>query len=161
MTSSRPVIKQISWISMVPQLILMGILIIIFQFFTTTDPFLYAVLVYLALSVGLKQFIPYYHRKGVRFYKKGEYEKAIVQFQASYDFFVRHQWIDKYRSVLLLSASRISYTEMALVNLAFCHSQLGNGSMSKELYEKVLSEFPDSQMAKTSLKMFDATKDIK
>ena len=48
------------------------------------------------------------------------------------EFFKRYNWIDKYRFVVLLSLSRISYTEMALANIAFCHGQLGEGGKSKE-----------------------------
>lgn len=61
----------------------------------------------------------------------------------------------------MLSSSRISYTEMALANIAFCYGQLGEGAKSKEYYENILKEFPDSQIAIVSLKMFDAAKDMR
>ena len=76
----------------------------------------------------------------------------------SYGFFNKKQWIDKYRFIILLSASRISYKEMALLNIAFCYGQLGDGKRSREFYEKTLTEFPDSEMAKTALNMLNAVK---
>ena len=44
---------------------------------------------------------------------------------------------------------------MALLNIAFCHAQLGNGELAKEYYQKTLHEFPDSGMAKASLNMIE------
>jgi hypothetical protein len=49
---------------------------------------------------------------------------------------------------------------MALVNMAFCYSQLGDGLKSKELYEKTLIEYPDSQIAKTALSLYESAKNI-
>jgi len=49
---------------------------------------------------------------------------------------------------------------MAMINMAFCYGQIGNGKKSKELYEKALEMFPESQMAKVALKMFESAKQI-
>ena len=45
--------------------------------------------------------------------------EAINEFQKSYDFFEKNQWVDKYRYLTLLTASKSSYREMALNNIAF------------------------------------------
>jgi len=47
---------------------------------------------------------------------------------------------------------------MALVNIGFCHGQLGNAELAKEYYQKALQEFSDSVMAKASLNMIEAFK---
>ncbi len=160
MASSKPIVKQIRFISIVPQLSFMGLIMFIYFIFEAGDPIIYGAITYLIISVIVRRMIPKYHRKGIILYKKGLYEEAIPEFQKSYDFFRKYRWIDKYRFIILLSSSRISYLEMAMINMAFCYAQLGNGTKSKELYEKALKEFPDSEMAKTSLKMFDAAKEI-
>jgi len=158
MSSTQPVIKQINWLSLIPQLIVMVILIYIYYLIKVSDPVIYGVCTYLVLSVLLRQIVPIYHRKGITYYKAKQYEKAIVEFEKSFEFFMKHRWIDKNRFIVLLSSSRVSYLEMSLINIAFCYGQLGDGKKSKECYEKALSEFPHSQMAITALKMLDAGK---
>jgi TolA-binding protein len=44
---------------------------------------------------------------------------------------------------------------MALVNKAFCLTQIGRKEEAIKIYKQVLEEFPDSEMAKTSLKMLE------
>ena len=82
--------------------------------------------------------------------------KAIEEFKKSYNFFCRHTWIDKYRCITLLSSRRSSYTEMALLNIAFCYTQSKNAKLSKEYYQKVLEFFPESEMAKSALNMISS-----
>lgn len=161
MASSQPIVKQVKLISLIPQLMVMGLIILVYYLADTEYPVLFGALTYLLISVVVRQAIPRYHRKGIRLFKNSQYENAIIEFQKSYDFFRKYKWIDDYRYVVLLSSSRISYLEMSLINMAYCYGQLGQGSRSKEIYEKALAEFPDSQMAISALKMFDAAKDIK
>ncbi|MDO4304441.1 MAG: tetratricopeptide repeat protein [Bacillota bacterium] len=155
MASNKPVIRQIAWISMIPQLIVMAILVVLFGILI--KPFEYALIVamlfYLFVSNLLRNLVPRHHRKGIALYKAGNYAQAIGEYEKSYAFFTEHAWIDKYRFIVLLSSSRISYTEMALLNIAFCYAQMGDGNRAKEYYEKVLEQFPDSEMAKSALRM--------
>ena len=103
--------------------------------------------------------IPRNHRRGMKLFKTGQYIQAISEFQKSYEFFMKHAWIDKYRYFVLLSSSRISYTEMSLLNTAFCYTQIGQGALAKEYYEKTLAQFPDSEMAKSALRMLQSLTD--
>jgi tetratricopeptide (TPR) repeat protein len=109
--------------------------------------------IYLIYSLCSRQIIASAHRTGIRLSKRGRFQEAIALFEQSYQFFTKHKWIDRFRSLVLMSPSAISYREMALVNIAFCHSQIGNAESAKEYYEKTLQEFPDSGMAKASLNM--------
>jgi tetratricopeptide (TPR) repeat protein len=104
--------------------------------------------------------VPKHHRRGVSLFKKKAFAKAIQHFRKSYDFFKRNMWIDNYRYITLLSSSRVSYTEMALLNMAYCYGQIGNGNQSLKTYKKALDEFPDSEMALAALKMFESTKNV-
>ena len=158
MASSKPIVRQTAWISLIPQLLFMAILCAIYIIFI--EPIFLAIelalITYLFLSVTLKFSISHNHRKGIALFKVGKYEQAINEFQKSYSFFSKYTWIDKYRFITLLSSSKISYREMALLNVAFCYSQIGDGKKSKDYYLKTIEQFPNSEMANTSLKMIES-----
>ncbi len=162
MASGKPVVRQVAWVSMIPQVILMVALMCLFG--TFVKPFSAAVngalIFYLALSISVRYLVPHNHRKGMALFRAGNYAQAVEEFEKSYDFFKRHPWIDRYRFLVLLSSSRISYTEMALLNIAYGYAQSGDGKQAKEYYEKTLMEFPDSGMAKSALQMLEAGKKI-
>ena len=84
----------------------------------------------------------------------------MPEFERSYQFFTRHAWVDRWRYVALLTASRMSYREIALLNTAFCYSQIGDGKRSRDTYDQTLREFPDSQMAKTALRMMNSASGV-
>lgn len=155
MDSSKPIIRQVNFLSFVPQLILMGLMIFIYYKIQIVDPISSGLLTYLAVSFIVRHLIPRHQRKGIKLYREGLYEKAILEFQKSYDFFKKFQWLDRYRFIFLFSSSRISYLEMAIINMAVCHGKLGNEVKAKELYEKTLEEFPDSEIAKASLNIME------
>ena len=142
---------------MIPQIILCLVLILLARLSGFNNHILAGVSIYLMISYILRFQIPKHHRKGVSLYRKKLFKEAIPQFQKSYGFFNKNRWIDRFRFITLMSSSRVSYTEMALLNMAFCYGQIGDGKKSKELYKKVLKEFPDSEMAKASLRMYDAS----
>jgi len=102
-------------------------------------------------------FSPKSHREGLKLTKEHKFEKAIPKFENSYKFFTQNNWIDKYRFITLLSSSKMNYREMALCNIAFCYSQIGNGQKSIEYYKKTLEEFPENGLAQTGLKMLTST----
>ena len=160
MASKAPIIRQVAWLSVLPQLALI-VCIIVFAYFLGFRYFVLAgAIIYLTISFLLQFGIPFHHRKGVALFKKGSFLEAIPFFEKSYAFFKRNAWIDKYRYIILLSSSRVSYTEMALLNIAFCYGQSGKGKRSKEYYEKTLNEFLDSEMAKASLRKFESAREL-
>lgn len=161
MASTQPIIRQISWISIVPQVLVFSLIVSILFIFGSENSLLSGAVLYLLLSVFLKRIIPRYHRKGIKFFKDKRYDLSIDEFNNSYEFFKKNKWIDKYRALFLLSSTRISYLEMALINIAYCYGQIGEGVKSKEAYEKALKEFPSSEIAMSALKMYNSAKDIK
>ena len=88
--------------------------------------------------------------------KKHEYAGAIQFFEASYRFFTDNSWIDKYRYITLLSSSAMDYREMALCNIAFCYSQIGEGPKARAYYQQVLKTYPDNGLAQTALRMMES-----
>lgn len=159
MASNTPIIKQVAWVSLVPQIAFIIILIAVYNHFGFKDAGLFGALTYLSLSMSLRYFIPKNHREGIQLTKKNQFEKAISEYGKSYEYFTKNDWIDKYRFITLLSSSKMNYREMALCNIAFCYSQIGNGTKAIEFYQKTLEEFPENAIAESGLKMLNSTID--
>jgi tetratricopeptide (TPR) repeat protein len=156
MALKTPIVRRVSWISVIPQFLFMGILIFIYYTLELKEPILYGALTYLIISISLRNLIAKSHRQGMRFVKQQQFSNAIPFFEKSIDFFTNNKWVDKYRFITLLSSSRMSYKEMGLCNVAFCYSQIGNGLKAKEYYERTLGEFPSNGIAITALKLINS-----
>lgn len=151
MTHKVPVVKQIAWISAIPQLLLLGSFCYLYYFFGSQRPVFFGSVSYLFLSASLKASIPRYHRKAIKLVKAHNYQEAILLFEESVTFFIKYSWIDKYRFLILLSSSKMTYKELGLCNIAFCYSQIGEGLKAKEYYQRVLNEYPENSLANTAL----------
>lgn len=158
MASTTPTVRQVAWVSIIPQSIFMALLCFLWWQYDNKNFLIYGSLSYLIISITSRGILANQHRKGIQEVRRGNFEKAITHFEKSYSFFKKHVLLDNWRYLFLLSSSRISYKEMALVNCAFCYSQLGEGIKAKEYYENALKEFPDSGMAKAGLNMLNSIK---
>ena len=161
MSSNPPVVQQVAWISLIPQIAFILILISIYNHLGYSNSEIYGAFTYLFLSTALRYFIPKNHRIGLSLTRSKQFEKAIPEYEKSYEFFSKNDWIDKYRFLTLMSSSKMNYKEMALCNIAFCYSQLGNGAKSIEYYQKTVEEFPENQIAQSALKMLGSASNIK
>ena len=159
MASSTPVVRQVAWLSILPQLMLMAILIAL-AYWAGTESYIFAgAIAYLVIAMALRRLIPQDHRAGISLARRQQFAQALPCFERSYDFFCRHRWLDDWRYITMCSSSRISYREMSLLGAAYCHGQLGDGGKARDCYQRTLKEFPGSQMAEQALKMFDAAKE--
>ena len=151
MASKKTIIQVL--LSILLQLFVIGVLMSIFNLFISPFymVFLFTMMSYLIIFRTLRQRISQNHMKSVLLYKEGNYAQAIEECKKSYDFFCKYPWLDKYRYIILLSYNRISYSEMALLNIAFCYEQSGDAELSKQYYQKTLEIFPDSEVAKSAL----------
>ena len=156
-----PIIKQTNWLAVIPQLLFMILLVYISYLLNFKDPIFTGCLIYLTLSFGSRKILIKDHNKGIALSKELKFSEAIAYYEKSVIFFEQHKWIDKYRCLTLFSASKISYHEMALNNIAFCYSQIGNGTKAKEYYNKTLTVFPNSVLAITALNMIDSIENSK
>lgn len=156
------IIKQITWVSVIPQIIVFILIIKSFRYFSGAnhayDVIIPALILYLSLALALRNGIAHAHHKGIKLTRQGNFRKAIPFFEKSYSFFSKHSWIDKWRYLTLFSSSSLSYREMALCNIAYCYFRSGDSLKSREYYEKAFMEFPESLLAKSSLNMFKAEK---
>ena len=156
-----PVVRQINWLSLVPQLTFMGLIILIYYLLNIKEPLIWGCLTYLILSYGSRAIFAKDHNKGMKLSRDQNFTEAINYYEKSAEFFKNNKWIDQYRFITLFSAAKMSYREMDLINIAFCYSQIGNGSKSIEFYKRALAEYPDSLMAKSALNIFDSAQNIK
>lgn len=123
-----PIVRQIAWVSVISQLVVMCTIFAVMYVLNAPVPILTGALVYLH---SLRRLLPAAHRRGVALFKKQGFTAAILEFERSYESFTHHKWIDDFRDLTLLSSSRISYHEMALLNIAFCHGQGGTERKQK------------------------------
>ena len=156
MASNVPTVRQIAWVSLIPQSIFIGIIIFVCHLLEFDDPFLSGALTYLIISFGLRNLVAKDHKQGMKLVKQQQFENAIPLFEKSVAFFNKNKWVDKYRFLTLLSSSKMTYKEMGLCNIAFCYSQISNGQKAKEYYEQTLKEFPENGLAIAALKMINS-----
>lgn len=156
MASKVPTVKQIAWIAVFLQILLIGIFIYVYRLLNIGDPFIFGALTYLILSFGLKNILTKDHRQGINLVKQQKFADAIHYFEKSVDFFSKNAWVDKYRFLTLLSPSKMSYREMDLCNTAFCYSQTGDGLKAKEIYQQTLEDYPENGIAIAGLNMLNS-----
>ena len=150
-----PVLHQISLLGAIPHVILLALLIGAGSYWLPEYGTIFGVGIFLLLRMSLRT-IARDHRIGMKLVRRQFFEDAIPHFLRSFDFFDRRRWLDEYRAITLLSPSAISYREMALVNAAFCYSQMEDGGNARKYYEQCLALFPDSGMATSALRMMQA-----
>jgi tetratricopeptide (TPR) repeat protein len=159
MSSNIPIFRQFSWVSLLPQILVIILLALIASVVGLNDLFsfdgiianiLWGSIGQLAIWIFLKNTIMKSHKDAITLVKQEKFTEAIPLLKDSYETFSKHSWFDKYR-YFLGSNSNLTYKEMDLNNIAFCYSQIGDKENAIFYYEKALSEFPDSALAKVAL----------
>ncbi|MBC7809998.1 MAG: tetratricopeptide repeat protein [Burkholderiales bacterium] len=155
MHTQTPVVRSISWRLVIPQSVVLGLLILLsvllFWKQYRFNSVALGALIYLTYSYGSRWLLLKDHRQGMVLTGQRNYEAAIEAFKKSYDFFSKNVWIDRYRSLTMMTPASQSYREMALINIAYCYVQLNNYEQAKAYYQRTLREFPDSSMAQAGL----------
>ena len=160
MAAKVPTTYQIAWIALIPFMLFPLLSIFICYKLGIEEFILWGTVIYLIIALGLRRVIAKNFRQGMKLVKQQQFSNAIPFFEKSVDFFNRNKWVDKFRSITLLSASKMTYKEMGLCNIAFCYSQIGDGQKAKEYYERTLNEFPNNILAITALKMINSIEQI-
>lgn len=155
---TMPVVRQISWPAIIPQIAILFAFIWPAKMESPEYGFLLGVAGYTGLILVLRYTIARHHRLGIRMVKRGRFREAIDSFQHSFEFFERYPWVDRFRSIFLLSASAMTYREMALANIAFSYSQQGDGEKARYYYEICQKEFPHNGVAIAALRLMDSVK---
>jgi hypothetical protein len=158
MSSKVPFVKkEIAWLSLIPRLLLLGLLCLVFYQFDKRTFFLYALIVHTAITYGMRRFaFPSVVHTSVALIKEAKFEEAIPYIKESIDYYDKHPWIDKYRFLLMISSSKQCIMELLLCNLAYCHLQIGDVGIAKLTYEEVLSRYPENPNARVQLQTINA-----
>ncbi|ULQ58634.1 hypothetical protein K7I13_08665 [Brucepastera parasyntrophica] len=159
--SDTPIVRSVAWISLIPQLLVLGLFILLFYFLNTPNPLIFGSLAYLLVSFSLRNFLAKDHREGMKLTRMEKYDEAIPVFEKSVNFFTTYNWIDKYRYLVMLNSSKYSFKEMGLCNIAFCYSQTGNAEMTKKYYEIILEQYPNNGIAQAGLNLINSIQDDK
>ncbi len=153
--SAVPAVREIAWISAVPQLLVLAVLVFASYRFLTPGRLAMSLAVgaaaYLAYSQICRRVVTRGIRRGLRCLQQEAYRKAIAEFEEAYAFFSRHPWIDRFRYLTVLSSSAYGYREMALCNIAFAYAQMGERERAAESYRRALDEFPGCAVARAAL----------
>lgn len=152
MFSSKPTTQQVAWYTLFIHLAVMFGFEALFNWLQIGDAFTWSIVAYFVLFLVLRRGVARHHRAGMSAAHAGNFEQAMQHFKDSYDFFSRHQWIDKGRYLFLLSCSKPCYRELALVNIGSCLVQLERGEEAIAAFERALQEFPNSDLAKQTMK---------
>lgn len=147
-----PMVRQVNWPTVAFQLV-----ILIFLMWWL-DVYL-VLLVYFIVFLGMRLLLTRQHRKGIKLLRCAKFDDAIVCFENTYDFFNKHTLLNKYIP-LIISANKITYKEMAMLNIAYCYILKKDGKKAKEIYEETLLEYPNSMIARSSLNAFEAMKTV-
>ncbi|MFO0917487.1 MAG: tetratricopeptide repeat protein [Planctomycetaceae bacterium] len=156
MSSQVPIVRPMSWRAALPQFVMMAVFIGLSCAFLGREGVMLGAIAFLVYSIGSRMILMRAHRAGIGLLRQRRYQEAIPKFQESFDFLERHAWIDRFRSIVLMSPSAVSYREMALANIAFCYAQLGDGAQCRSYYERCLCLNPQNGLATAGMRMLDA-----
>ena len=156
MTSEGKFPRLFAWGSMIPHTVVLGSIIALFYWFGMPWPVFCGSLAFAFLSLVLKLTFTKDLRKGTDALNAKHYAEALPWLDRSAAFFQRYPWLDRYRYLLLLSSSALSYREMTLVNRALCIGRTRSFEETDEAFKAVLHEFPDSALAKITRRMMYA-----
>jgi tetratricopeptide (TPR) repeat protein len=164
MLQQMPVVRQIDWSQLIPQVIAIAVLTVIIHLLVVSleipTAVALAALVYLIFCRIMRALFAREQSAGIADYRAGRFPDAIKHFETSHRFFSQHPWLDAFRSLLFGVAGPNPYRIIALCNIAYCYSQLGDGARAIEIYKQVLSESPGCTLARASLNMLRSTSSL-
>lgn len=89
------------------------------------------------------------HTRAMKLFRRGNYPAAIAAFAASERYLAARPWIDNHRWLVVLSASALSYREIALFNIGKAQDKLGQTAQARRTFIRLLELAPRSQLAPT------------
>ncbi|MBL7951061.1 MAG: hypothetical protein JNM62_05020 [Flavobacteriales bacterium] len=119
-------------------------------------PALFGLVAFLIIATLLKRLLIRDFRKGIDILNDKKYEEALPVLERSAAFFKRYPWLDRYRYLLLLSSSAMSYREIVMVGRALCIGRTRSFAETDQAFKEVLREFPESSLAKITRRMMYA-----
>lgn len=148
--------RQFSWTSAVLHAVLIAGISLFFERLSVPWPVVWATAVFLILANLVRRILISDLRRGIDTLNAKKYAEALPWLERSVTFFQRYPWLDKYRYLLLLSSSALSYREIALVNRALCIGRTRSFEETDAAFKEVLQEFPESVLARITRRMMYA-----
>lgn len=163
MKQGLPVFRQLYWLGLLPQLAAIAAIgLVIYPLISSRsvgipETALVAATSYWVFCFLMRRIFAREHKRGMKAYRASRFEDALEHYTKSYESFSKHPWLDRYRFILLGTASPNPYTTVSLCNMAFCETQLGHGERAIELYEQALKLTPGCTPAEVALRMLRST----
>jgi tetratricopeptide (TPR) repeat protein len=104
---------------------------------------------------GMQWYLMRYHQAALKLIRAGKFDEALVPLQKALEFYTEHPGLDRWRHVLMATASRFSLREVAMMNIAYCFGQIGDKEKMIKHYERLASEYPDNMAAQNTLRFID------
>ena len=160
MQQKMPVVRQLHWVEVIPQVVAIAAVALLIQAFPPRIGFFrasfIAALAYLIFCRLMRTWLTRDHILGMKAYQAQHFDDAILHFDNCYRFFSGHRTLDAWRSMLFGVSSRNPYRVIALCNKAYCYGQTLRGPEAIKLYEEVLNEDPDCKLAQAQVAMLRA-----
>jgi tetratricopeptide (TPR) repeat protein len=157
-----PMIRDMSWVRAIPNLTVVFLAGVALHLLHVFPEFLSNLVAGWLLVIAYRYLIRYtitrYHVRGLQLLKEQRFAEAAQAFEEGLSFFERHPNLDKWRSILFLSASGYGYTQGTLLNLGLTYAQMEEGAKAEEYYERVLELNPTNGSAIFALKLLHAGK---
>ncbi len=154
---SQPLINYVSWKSVVPPLLAAAVLILLAHYVLPlrdlAEAFAVGGGIFVVYTFGSRFFIASDNRRGLKAMARQDFDAALEHFGQSYAYFSKHSWLDRYRSITLMSSSLWSYREIALMNILTVHVRKKDFAAATRACRRVLEEFPDNQIAQSTYEM--------
>lgn len=88
------------------------------------------------------------HRRGIVLIRRGRFEEGRAALEKSEQVWTARPFLDRYRAILLGSATPHRFAILARYNQAYALSRLGRGEDALERLESVLAEDPSMMQAR-------------
>ncbi|MCA9912054.1 MAG: tetratricopeptide repeat protein [Anaerolineae bacterium] len=159
MNQKLPMVRNINWLMFAIQMLIVAgftILLSILLYPILGSGLISFLLLPIVLYVLIAQRIMLrHHRAGIRQLRQGNYESALQAFEQSFEFYTAHPGLDRMRYVLLVTASRFTLREMAMMNIAYCFAQMGDKEKTLKYYQRLLREYPENFIAQNTLRFIE------
>lgn len=101
-------------------------------------------LIVYAVAITNLRHKPYFD--GMKHVEKRHFDRALEAFERYYDAFDGHPRRERWAWLIVLSPSKFKPREVALMNQAAVHIQLGNFAEAFRCYERCLALYPDNEL---------------
>lgn len=147
---ASPVVRPISWAGALGSFVLLAIVIGAATLIEPARGGLVGATLFLAFRfLVVRRLLCRDHVAGLRALREGDLEAALAAFRRSESRWRERRLLDRFRGLLLGSASLYDFLTLARYNQAFCLARLGRADEALAILDDLLATEPDNGMAAT------------